>query len=50
MSVHISISNLENQQFFSVMKKLYIAGIDCRSIQTTSIVKKKIIKSILNYI
>ena len=42
MSVHISISNNKNQKCNSVMKKLYMAGFDCRSIQTMSIVNNKL--------
>ena len=47
MSIHLSVSNNKNTGCQKILRTLLKAGIDCRTIQTKSLVNKKIEKGCL---
>ena len=47
MSINLSVSNTENTGCYNILKKLMKAGIDCRTIETNSLVGNKLEKGCL---
>ena len=47
MSINLSVSNSNNTGCYYILKKLMRAGIDCRTIETNSLVGNKLEKGCL---
>ena len=47
MSINLSVSNSKNTGCYNILKKLMKAGIDCRTIETNSLVGNKLEKGCL---
>jgi len=47
MSINLSVSNSKNTGCYDILKKLMKAGIDCRTIETNSLVGNKLEKGCL---